>query len=138
MPGLLWNVPLSETSMRGREQVWLHGRVVRCRRHEGAFLLALTFVSPNAEAQAVLSQVCSAAPSEPAKTKDKDRRPRPLPWRLPAYSFERLLRVHWSSSRECPECHSGDVSKERRYYYSCFQCGCRFSGFRVGKLRVSL
>ena len=30
-------------------QVWLHGRVVRCRRHDGAFVLALSFVSPNAD-----------------------------------------------------------------------------------------
>jgi hypothetical protein len=123
-------------STHGREQVWLHGRVVRCRRHDGAFLLALTFVSPNAEAQAVLNQVCSAPAQEPST--DKDKRPRPLPWRLPAYSFERVLRIHWSAARECPECHSGDVSKERTHTYSCFQCGCRFSGFRLGKLRISL
>jgi len=113
-------------------QVWLHGRVVRCRRHEGAFVLALSFVSPNAEAQAVLDDICSS-PSPP-----KDKRPRPLPWRLPALSFERLLRLHWSASRQCPECHSADVAKERRHSYSCFQCGCRFSGYRLGKMRVSL
>ena len=126
--------PSGGDARHGREQVWLQGRVVRCRRHDGAFLLALTFVSPNAEAQAVLREVCSAPAPEPAK----DKRPRPLPWRLPAYSLERLLRVRCSVTRQCPECHSGDVSKERRHNYSCFQCGCRFSGFRVGKLRVSL
>ena len=120
----------------GREQVWLHGRVVRCRRHEGAFLLALTFVSPSAETQKILNEVCSAPAPEPAK--DKDKRPRPLPWRLPTYSFERLLRIRCAATRQCPECHSGDVSKERSHNYSCFQCGCRFSGFRVGKLRISL
>ena len=37
-------------------QVWLHGRVVRCRRHDGAFVLALSFESPNADAQAVLDR----------------------------------------------------------------------------------
>ena len=131
--------PGGADATRGREQVWLHGRVVRCRRHDGAFLLALTFVSPNAEAQAVLDQVCSAQPADPAKAaKDKDKRPRPLPWRLPKYSFERILRVHCSVARQCPECHSGDVSKERRHTYSCFQCGCRFSGYRIGKMRISL
>ena len=117
-------------------QVWLHGRVVRCRRHDGAFILALTFVSPNPDAQAALNDICSAPPPEPPK--DKDRRPRPLPWKLPTFSFERLLRTHWSVSRECPECHSCDVSKERRHSYSCFQCGCRFNGYRFGKLRISL
>jgi len=121
-------------SLRGREQVWLHGRVVRCRRHDGAFLLALTFVAPNAEAQAVLSQMCSAPPPGPPK----EKRPRPLPWHLPRFSFERLLRIHWAPTRECPECHSGDVSKEHTHSYSCFQCGCRFTGFRVGRLRISL
>ena len=116
-------------------QVWLQGRVVRCRRHEGAFILALSFVSPSAEAQAALDELCSApAPAAPPK----EKRPRPLPWRLPIYSFERLLRMRWSPTRQCPECHSSDVSKERRYNYSCFQCGCRFTGFRVGKLRISL
>ena len=116
-------------------QVWLHGRVVRCRRHDGAFVLALSFVSPNADVQAVLHELCSSpvAP-EPAK----EKRARPLPWRLPTFSLERLLRVHWSPARQCPECHSGDVSKERRHSYSCFQCGCRFNGYRVGKVRISL
>jgi hypothetical protein len=113
-------------------QVWLHGRVVRCRRHEGSFVLALSFVSPTAEALAVLNDICSS----PAPT--PENRPRPLPWRLPAFSFERLLRLHWSLTRQCPECHSGDVSKERRHTYSCFQCGCRFSGYRIGKMRISL
>src|ERR1051325_7499578 len=76
---------------QGREQVWLHGRVVRCRRHDGAFILALSFVSPTAEAQAFLSGLClqPVAP-EPAR----ERRPRPLPWKLPTFSFERLLRAH--------------------------------------------
>ena len=116
-------------------QVWLHGRVVRCRRHDGAFVLALSFVSPNADVQAVLHELCcSPVASEPAK----EKRPRPLPWRLPTFSLERLWRVHWAPARQCPECHSGDVSKERRHSYSCFQCGCRFNGYRVGKLRISL
>ena len=115
-------------------QVWLHGRVVRCRRHEGAFILALSFVSPTAEALAVLHELCSAPAPAPAK----EKRPRPLPWRLPAFSFERILRMHWATTRQCPECHSGDVSKERRHSYSCFQCGCRFSGYRIGKIRISL
>ena len=128
--------PPAVDARRGREQVWLQGRVVRCRRHDGAFVLALTFVSPNADAQTVLNQVCSAPP--PEQSKEQDTRPRPLPWRLPRYSFERVLRAHCSVSRECPECHSGDVSKEHTHHYSCFQCGCRFSGFRIGKLRISL
>ena len=116
-------------------QVWLHGRVVRCRRHDGAFILALSFVSPTAEAQAALSALCSAsAPAAPPK----EKRPRPLPWQLPTFSFERVLRAHWSPVRQCPECHSGDVSKERSHSYSCFQCGCRFTGYRLGKLRISL
>jgi len=113
-------------------QVWLHGRVVRCRRHDGAFVLALSFVSPNAEAQAVLDELCKS-PS-PAR----EKRPRPLPWRLPALSFERLRRLRLAPSRQCPECHSADVTKERRHSYSCFQCGCRFSGYRIGKIRISL
>jgi hypothetical protein len=113
-------------------QLWLHGRVVRCRRHDGAFILALSFVAPNAEAQAVLDELCSA----PAPAREK--RPRPLPWRLPTLSFERLMRLHLSTNRQCPECHSSDVSKERRHTYSCFQCGCRFSGYRIGKIRISL
>jgi hypothetical protein len=117
------------------EQVWLHGRVVRCRRYDGAFILALSFVSPNAEAQAVLHELCSTpAPAAPVR----EKRPRPLPWTLPTFSFERVLRAHWSPARECPECHSGDVSKERSHSYSCFQCGCRFNGYRVGNIRISL
>ena len=131
-----WPLVLDLPSSRG--QLWLHGRVVRCRRHDGAFILALSFVSPNADAQAVLNDICSAAPAEPPKDKSKDRRPRPLPWKLPALSFERVLRMHWSGDRQCPECHSGDVTKERRHSYSCFQCGCRFSGYRFGRLRISL
>lgn len=115
-------------------QVWLHGRVVRCRRHEGAFILALSFVSPNAEAQAVLNDLCASPRPAPAQ----EKRPRPLPWRLPALTFERLFRLHLSASRQCPECHSADVTKERRHSYSCYQCGCRFTGFRIGKLRISL
>jgi len=89
-------------------QVWLNGRVVRCRRHEGAFVLALT------------------------------KRSLPLPWRLPTLSLLRLVRLLLSSSRHCSECHSADVTKERRHAHSCFQCGCRFSGFRIGTLRISL
>ncbi len=116
-------------------QLWLQGRVVRCRRHEGAFILALSFVAPSADAQKVLHDICSA-PAPPAPPKEK--RPRPLPWKLPAFSFERLLRLHVSPARQCPECHSSDVSKERRHSYSCFQCGCRFDGFRIGRLRISL
>jgi len=46
--------------------------------------------------------------------------------------------MHWSTSRECPECHSGEVSKERRHGYSCLQCGRRFSGYRIGRMRISL
>jgi hypothetical protein len=114
-------------------QVWLHGRVVRCRRHDGAFVLALSFVSPTAEVQAVLNDLCSTA-APPAK----EKRPRPLPWRLPTFSFERVLRAHWSPTRRCPECHSGDVLKERSHSYACFQCGCRFNGYRIGRLRISL
>jgi hypothetical protein len=68
----------------------------------------------------------------------KEKRPRPLPWRLPTFSFERLLRARCSATRQCPECHSTDIAKDRRYSYSCFQCGCRFSGFRIGRLRISL
>src|SRR5262249_5234463 len=116
-------------------QIWLHGRVVRCRRHEGSFVLALSFVAPNEEAKTVLHDICSAP--VPLAT-PKDKRPRPVPWKLPALSVERLLRAHWAQTRQCPECHSGDVTKERRHSYSCFQCGCRFSGYRLGKLRISL
>ena len=115
-------------------QIWLHGRVVRCRRHEGAFILALSFVAPNAEARAVLHDICSA----PAPPEAADTRPRPLPWRLPTFSFERLMRARVAPTRQCPECHSGDVSKERTHSYSCFQCGCRFTGFRIGRMRISL
>ena len=114
-------------------QVWLHGRVVRCRRHDGAFVLALSFVEPNAEAQAVLNDLCNS-PSG----KEHEKRLHPLPWRLPTLSLERLTRLHLSPSRQCPECHSPDVAKERRHSYSCFQCGCRFSGYRIGKMRISL
>jgi hypothetical protein len=71
-------------------------------------------------------------------TDKKERQPRPLPWTLPKYSFERVLRMHWSGSRECPECHSHDVAKECSHSYSCLQCGCRFNGFRVGRLRIAL
>jgi len=77
-------------------------------------------------------------PANTSQDESKERRPRPLPWTLPTFSFERLFRLHWSGERECPECHSGDVSKERRHSYLCFQCGCRFNGYRVGKLRISL
>ncbi len=129
-----WPLVLELDGPDGPQQVWLHGRVVRCRRHDGSFVLALSFVSPNAEAQAVLGQICSQPAAEPAK----EKRPRPLPWKLPTFSFERLLRAHWAATRQCPECHSGDISKERRHSYSCFQCGCRFSGYRIGKMRISL
>ena len=121
----------------GSGQLWLQGRVVRCHRHDGKYILALSFVAPSAETQAALNGLCSAPPPEPA-AKAKEKRPRPLPWRLPTFSFERLLRAHWSPTRQCPECHSTDVSKERRHSYSCFQCGCHFNGFRIGKLRISL
>ena len=129
-----WPLVLELDSDHGREQVWLHGRVVRCRKHDGAFVLALSFVAPNAEAQAMLSTICSQPAPEPAK----EKRPRPLPWKLPTFSFERLLRVRCAPTRQCPECHSGDVSKERSHSYSCFQCGCRFNGYRVGRMRISL
>jgi hypothetical protein len=113
-------------------QLWLNGRVVRCRPEGTAFLLALTFVAPPSDTQAVLNGICSTT------TPAKEKRPRPLPWRLPTLSLERLLRVRVSSSRQCPECHSPDVTKERKHSYSCFQCGCRFSGFRIGGIRISL
>jgi len=77
-------------------------------------------------------------PANTPQDESKERRPRPLPWTLPTFSFERLFRLHWSGERECPECHSGDVSKERRHTYVCLHCGCRFNGYRVGKLRISL
>jgi hypothetical protein len=126
--------PLALTLADGRH-VWLQGRVTRCRRDQGAFLLALSFVSPSVEALDVLGEVCS----QPAPPPDgPDNRPRPLPWRVPAFSIDRLLRARCSSRRQCPECHSADVWKERRHSYSCLQCGCRFSGFRIGGLRVSL
>ena len=116
-------------------QVWLQGRVVRCRRDEGAFSLALSFVAPSAEATDMLNDVCRT----PAETGvPKEKRPHPLPWRLPTFSIERLLRMRWSHDRQCPECHSGDVTKERSHGYSCFQCGCRFNGFRLGRMRISL
>ena len=113
-------------------QIWLNGRVVRCRREGTGFLLALSFVSPEAETQALLDRICRA-PS-PAK----EKRQHPLPWTLPALSIERLFRIHLSSKRQCPECHSADLTKERSHRYSCFQCGCRFSGFRIGGIRISL
>ena len=113
-------------------QIWLSGRVVRCRREGTAFLLALSFVSPEAQAQAILDRLCST-PS-PAK----EKRQHPLPWMLPTLSFERLMRIRVSASRQCPECHSADVTKERRHGYSCSQCGCRFSGYRIGGIRISL
>ena len=117
-------------------QIWLNGRVVRCRREGTAFLLALTFVSPAPGTQAALDDICRV-PS-PVKSSTKERRPHPLPWRLPTLSAERLLRIRVSTKRECPECHSADVTKERSHSYSCFQCGCRFSGFRFGGIRISL
>src|SRR5205814_10014000 len=40
-------------------QVWLHGRVVRCRRHEGACSLAVSFVAPPAGRTARLNDLCS-------------------------------------------------------------------------------
>jgi hypothetical protein len=113
----------------------LEGRVVRCRRNAGAFILALSFVAPSADAQKMLEDICSAA-APPAPRKEK--RPRPLPWTLPAFSFERLLRLHVSPGRQCPECHCSDVTKERPNRYSCFKCGCRFDGYRIGRLRISL
>jgi hypothetical protein len=91
-------------------------------------------VPPNADAQAPFNENCS----RPALAEPKETRARPLPWALPALSVDRLLRAHWSGSRECPECHSGDVAKDRRHSYSCLQCGCRFNGYRIGKLRISL
>jgi hypothetical protein len=115
-------------------QVWLNGRVVRCRPEGTSFLLALTFVSPSSSTQAVLNGICSTSLPAPAR----EKRPRPLPWRLPTLSLERLLRIRVSPNRQCPECHSADLTKERRHSYSCFQCGCRFSGFRLGRVRISL
>jgi len=115
-------------------QLWLNGRVVRCRRYDGAYILALSFAAPTADVQAVLNDLCRhPVPEAPA-----EKRPRPLPWRLPTFSFERLMRMHWAANRQCPECHSADVTKERRHSYSCFQCGCRFAGFRIWKVRISL
>jgi hypothetical protein len=133
---LVLEVPSSSPfiSTQTPRQVWLHGRVVRCTRHDAAYILALSFVSPNEETLAVLTELCSA----PVPVETNEKRPRPLPWGLPTFSFERLLRAHWSPKRECPECHSRDVSKERRHSYSCYQCGCRFNGFRIGRLRISL
>ena len=116
-------------------QLWLHGRVVRCRRHHGAFVLALSFVSLNPETQAALNDICGTSEHG---ARAKEQRPRPLPWQLPTLSFERILRVHFSPERQCPECHSGDVSKQRSRSYSCLRCGCRFSGYRIGKIRISL
>ena len=113
-------------------QIGLNGRVVRCRREGTLFLLALAFVSPGVQAQATLEDLCS----RPSPIREK--RTHPAPWTLPALSFERLLRIRISSSRQCPECHSADVTKERRHGYSCFQCGCRFTGLRIGGLRISL
>jgi hypothetical protein len=110
----------------------LAGRVVRCRRDGISYLLALSFVSPSADAQAVLDDICSTA--SPAV----EKRSYPLPWHPPPLSLDRLLRIRVASKRQCPECYCPDVTKEESHRYSCDQCGRRFAGFRIGGLRIAL
>jgi hypothetical protein len=114
-------------------QVWLNGRVVRCRREAASYVLALAFVAPSAEAQAVLNGACSASGVDMGSGEDGAPKPH-----RPKSSLQRLGRLLLSLRRQCPECRSADVTKERRRHYSCFQCGCRFTGFRLGPIRLSV
>lgn len=121
-------------------QVWLNGRVVRCQPdpsgrgtlpRSNEYLLGLAFVEPSEGAQAVLDELCGAPAPTPI---DADRVARRRP-RTPVASLRRLS---VSRNRRCPECRSLDVIKEARHRYACEQCGCEFSGFNLGLIRVSL
>jgi hypothetical protein len=100
----------------------LTARVIRCEpvagplsTSTGRYELALTFVTPPAEAVARLEAV-----SQTRRRPEADVR-----------------HLHVSLVRRCPKCHSRDVAKEGRRRYSCCQCGRVFTGFRVGFLRFS-
>lgn len=127
--------------------VWLTGRVVRSRRLDDAspsglstlgsgYLLALRFVNPSTDAQAILDEACGMPPAAassvaaPVVGRGIERRLRS--------SVQRLRRLSLSLRRRCPECGSVEVAKEISHRYACEQCGLEFAGFRLGPLRVSL
>jgi len=120
-------------------QVWLNGRVVRCQQkpsgrtalaRSNEYLLGLAFVQPSEGAQVVLAQLCGA-PTPPLAADAAGHRRSRTP-------VDSLRRLSVSRHRQCPECRSVDVIKEARHRYACEQCGCEFSGFNLGLIRVSL
>ena len=134
-PRLGGDWPLS-IDVPARGQVWLNGRVVRCERdvvrrgpaaRDGdGYLLGLTFVQPSDGAQALLDQLCGA--STPSHGSAPPRRRASM----------RLRRVALSLRRQCPECRSTTVTKQAGHHYSCDTCGSDFTGFHLGRIRISL
>lgn len=119
-----------------RRQVWLNGRVVRCQQDPSGrgpapqasdYLLGLAFVQPSETAQEVLVQLCGVSTTKPL---DTDSTPRRRP--------SRLRRFCLSLQRQCPECSSTAVTKEAGHHYRCKQCGCDFTGFHLGLVRIAL
>ena len=82
---------------------------------KGQFAVALVFVNPSVEAQALLEQACRAGRRAEAQ----------------------FRRVHVSLARRCPACNSQHVAKESPRRYSCCRCGQMFAGLRVGFLRFA-
>ena len=115
-PGDEWPLvlDLSRTPIR----VW--ARVVRCERlpvrrgGREVFAVALMFLNPSPEAQAVIDRVCTDPPRE--------AKPR---------------RLSISFTRRCPSCRSRAVAKQGRRAYVCTTCAHHFSGMRLGILRIA-
>jgi hypothetical protein len=125
-------------ALPARGQIWLNGRVVRCEldavkngasAHGTEYLLALAFVEPSEQAQALLDRLCGGSTVRPtADAAPRRRLSRP----------HRLRRLALTLQRTCPECRSTMVTKQTGHRYSCDQCGSDFAGFHLGLLRVSL
>jgi DNA-directed RNA polymerase subunit RPC12/RpoP len=117
-PGVEWPLAIEFNDA----EVQVMARVVRCEparaliplaRQE--FAVAVVFVEPSGQAEALLDKICSEA------------------GRL----HPRARRLCVSFVRRCPDCSSRAVFKETRYRYRCTGCGQHFSGIRVGIVRFA-
>jgi hypothetical protein len=101
----------------------LTGQVVRCEPLAdpqvlpGHHQLALRFLAASVEARAALSEACGRSLERPAR---------------PALSLRPLSMV-----RRCPRCLGVRVVKEGRRRYFCESCNSRFTGLRLGPIRLA-
>jgi hypothetical protein len=142
------NMPLGTESPLRLElpaaPVRLTGRVVRCMPTDpslpdrsslrNSYALAIKFVQPSLEAQAILRQTCGVLMEIPKSPDAVAHAPRRM-WRVRSLN---LRPTAVSFVRRCPRCQSRTVSKVQRVRYSCAKCSHLFIGLRLGPIRIAL